>query len=346
MSLAFSFGPNAMNQPRAMILGCAGTALTPEEQAFFREADPLGFILFQRNCSDPDQLRRLVAALRETVGRDDAPVLIDQEGGRVARLRPPHWPAYPSAARIATLGADAEAAARVVTRLIADDLARLGITVDCLPVLDLPVPGADAIIGDRAYGTVPERVAALGRAACEGLLAGGVLPVVKHMPGHGRATVDSHLACPVVGTARDELAAHDFAPFRALSDMNWAMTAHIVYSAIDPMRPATLSPTVIAEVIRGEVGFAGVLVSDDLSMQALGGSIGERAAGALAAGCDVVLHCNGRLDEMRAVAAAAGPLGATAADRVSAGEACRRRSAAPFDRAACETRLAAWFGAA
>jgi beta-N-acetylhexosaminidase len=335
-----------MNQPSAMILGCAGLALTPEEQAFFREADPLGFILFQRNCSDPDQLRHLVAALRATVGRDDAPVLIDQEGGRVARLRPPHWPAYPSAARIAALGEDAAAAARVAARLIADDLAGLGITVDCLPVLDLPAPGADAIIGDRAYGTIPARVAALGRVACEGLLAGGVLPVVKHMPGHGRATVDSHLACPVVGTARDVLAAHDFAPFRALNDMNWAMTAHIVYSAIDPARPATLSPTVIADVIRGEVGFGGVLVSDDLSMQALGGSIGERAAGALAAGCDVVLHCNGRLDEMRAVAAAAGPLGATAADRVAAGEARRRRSMAPFDRAAYEARLAAWFGTA
>jgi beta-N-acetylhexosaminidase len=335
-----------MSQPRAMILGCAGTALAPEERAFFREADPLGFILFQRNCSDPDQLRRLVAALRATVGRDDAPVLIDQEGGRVARLRPPHWPTYPSAARIAALGEDAAAAAHVSARLIADDLGRLGITVDCLPVLDLPAPGADAIIGDRAYSTVPERVAALGRAACEGLLAGGVLPIVKHMPGHGRASVDSHLACPVVGTAHDELAAHDFAPFRALNDMNWAMTAHIVYSAIDPTRPATLSPTVIADVIRGEIGFGGVLVSDDLSMQALGGSIGERAAGALAAGCDVVLHCNGRLDEMRAVAAAADPLGATAADRVAAGEARRRRSVAPFDRAAYETRLAAWFGAA
>jgi beta-N-acetylhexosaminidase len=329
-----------------MILGCAGAALTPEERDFFRATDPLGFILFQRNCVDPAQLHRLVAELRASVGRPDAPVLIDQEGGRVARLRPPHWRAYPSAARIAALGDAAPAAARDVARLIADDLARLGITVDCLPVLDLPAPGADAIIGDRAYGTVPERVAAIGRAACEGLLAGGVLPVVKHIPGHGRATVDSHLACPVVATARDELAASDFAPFRALNDMNWAMTAHIVYLAIDATRPATLSPVVIDEVIRGTIGFAGVLVSDDLSMQALGGSLGERAAGALAAGCDVVLHCSGRLDEMRAVAEAIGALSQAAFDRVAAGEARRRRSVAPLDRAALEARLAAWFGAA
>jgi beta-N-acetylhexosaminidase len=335
-----------MSQPRAMILGCAGAALAPDERDFFRATDPLGFILFQRNCVDPAQLRRLVDELRASVGRPDAPVLIDQEGGRVARLRPPHWRAYPSAARIAALGDAAAAAARDVARLIADDLARLGITIDCLPVLDLPVPGADAIIGDRAYGTVPERVAALGRAVCEGLLAGGVLPVVKHIPGHGRATVDSHLSCPVVATARDELAASDFAPFRALNDMNWAMTAHIVYSALDATRPATLSPVVIDEVIRGAIGFAGVLVSDDLSMQALGGSLGERAAGALAAGCDVVLHCSGRLDEMGAVAEAVGALSPAAFGRVAAGEARRRQSAAPLDRAALEARLDAWFDAA
>ncbi|HEX3497968.1 MAG TPA: beta-N-acetylhexosaminidase [Stellaceae bacterium] len=335
-----------MSHPSAMILGCAGATLAPEERDFFREADPLGFILFQRNCVDPEQLRRLVEALRASVGRADAPVLIDQEGGRVARLRPPHWRTYPSAARIAALGDASPAAARDVARLIADDLARLGITIDCLPVLDLPVPGADAIIGDRAYGTAPERVAAIGRAACEGLLAGGVLPVIKHIPGHGRATVDSHLACPVVATARDELAASDFAPFRALNDMNWAMTAHIVYSAIDAARPGTLSPVVIAEVIRGAIGFAGVLVSDDLSMQALGGSLGERAAGALAAGCDVALHCSGRLDEMRAVAEAVGTLNQAGFERIVAGEARRRQSVAPFERAVTEARLDAWFGAA
>jgi beta-N-acetylhexosaminidase len=335
-----------MNHPRAVIFGCAGAALAPEERAFFRAADPLGFILFQRNCVEPAQLRRLVDQLRASVGRADAPMLIDQEGGRVARLRPPHWRAYPSAARIAALGAAAPAAARDVARLIADDLDRIGIAIDCLPVLDLPVAGADAVIGDRAYGTAPKPVASIGRAVCEGLLAGGILPVIKHIPGHGRAIVDSHLACPVVTASRGELAASDFIPFRALNDMNWAMTAHIVYAAIDPARPATLSPIVIAEAIRGAIGFDGVLVSDDLSMEALGGSLGERASGALAAGCDVALHCSGRPDEMRAVADSVGALTPAGFRRVAAGEARRRRTVAPLDRAALEARLAAWFGAA
>jgi len=335
-----------MAKPRAAIFGCAGPMLSPDERAFFRAVDPLGFILFQRNCVDPEQLRRLVADLRDSIGRRDAPVLIDQEGGRVARLRPPHWRSYPSASRIAALGAEAASAARAVTRLIADDLGRLGITVDCLPVLDMPVPGADAVIGDRAYGIEPGRVAMLAGAACEGLFAGGVLPVLKHIPGHGRGTVDSHLACPVVTTPIHELQLTDFAPFRLLNGMPWAMSALIVYEAVDPTHPATLSSTVIADVIRTGIGFGGVLVSDDLSMQALGGTLGERASGALAAGCDVALHCNGRLDEMRAVAAAAGALGGASADRVAAGERRRRRSIAPFDRPAYEARLAAWFGAA
>jgi beta-N-acetylhexosaminidase len=333
-----------MSPPRAAIFGCAGATLAPEEGAFFAGADPLGFILFQRNCVDPAQVRRLVAELRASVGRLDAPVLIDQEGGRVARLRPPHWRLYPSASRVAALGAEAPAAARVVARLIADDLCALGITVDCLPVLDLPVPGADSVIGDRAYGTDAATVALIGHAACEGLLAGGVLPVLKHIPGHGRGNVDSHLACPLVSTAIHELEITDFAPFRALNGMPWAMTAHIVYDAVDPAQPATLSAKVIAEVIRGEIGFDGVLVSDDLSMQALGGSLGERAARALEAGCDVVLHCNGRLDEMREVAAAAVPLGDIAARRVADGEARRCWHNEAIDRAALEARLAAWFG--
>jgi beta-N-acetylhexosaminidase len=341
--LSFTLSP--MNHPRAVIFGCAGAVLALEERGFFREADPLGFILFQRNCVEPAQLRHLVDELRASVGRADAPVLVDQEGGRVARLRPPHWRTYPSAARIAALGDAAPSAARNVARLIADDLERLAITVDCVPVLDLPVPDADAVIGDRAYGTAPEPVAAIGRAFCEGLLAGGILPVIKHIPGHGRATVDSHLASPVVTASRGALAAHDFAPFRALNDMNWAMTAHIVYAAIDAVRPATLSPVVIAEVIRGVIGFDGVLVSDDLSMEALGGSLGERASAALAAGCDVALHCNGRLDEMRAVADRVGALTETGSRRVAAGEARRRRTMGPLDRAALEARLADWFGA-
>lgn len=333
-----------MNPPRAAIFGCAGAALAPEERAFFASVDPLGFILFQRNCIDPAQLRRLVAELRASVGRPDAPVLIDQEGGRVARLRPPHWRSYPSAARIAALGAEAPAAARTVARLIADDLSALGITVDCLPVLDIPVPGADSVIGDRAYGTEAETVALIGHAACEGLLAGGVLPVLKHIPGHGRGTVDSHLACPLVSTAIHELEVTDFAPFRALNGMPWAMTAHIVYDAVDPAQPATLSAKVIAEVIRGEIGFDGVLVSDDLSMQALGGNLGERAARALEAGCDIVLHCNGRLDEMREVAAAAAPLRDAAVRRVADGEVRRQWHVEAIDRAALEARLAGWFG--
>jgi beta-N-acetylhexosaminidase len=331
--------------PRAVILGCSGTVLTAAERAFFAESDPVGFILFQRNCGDPEQLRALVAALRDSVGRADAPVLIDQEGGRVARLRPPHWREYPAAARIGALGDDAAAAAATVSRLIAEDLAALGITVDCLPVLDLPVPGADAIIGDRAYASAPERVALLGRAACDGLMAGGVLPIVKHVPGHGRATVDSHLACPVVTTPRNMLETKDFAPFHALRDMPWAMTAHVVYAAVDDSRPATLSPRVIGEIIREHIGFDGVLLSDDLSMQALGGSLGDRAAGAIAAGCDVVLHCNGRLAEMRAVAAATSRLDGAAVGRLFRGEALRLSRRTALDRAAAERRFAGWFGA-
>ena len=343
MSPASSSAPEPA-APRAAIFGCAGTTLAAEERAFFRDADPIGFILFQRNCESPDQLRRLVADLRDTVGRGEAPVLIDQEGGRVARLKPPHWRAYPAAERIAALGAAAPEGARLVSRLIAGDLAALGITVDCLPVLDLRIPGADAVIGDRSYGAAPQEVALLGREAAEGLLEGGVLPVVKHIPGHGRGTVDSHLACPVVDTGRHELELTDFAPFRTLRDMPWAMTAHIVYSALDAERPATLSAAVIAQAIRGAVGFDGVLLSDDLSMQALGGSMGERATAAMAAGCDLVLHCNGRMDEMVAVASATGPVTAVAQRRLADGEAMRRRAAVPLDRPALEARFTALFG--
>jgi len=332
------------NEPLAILFGCVGETLSAEERAFFADANPLGFILFQRNCRDPDQVRGLVAEFRACVGRAAAPVLIDQEGGRVARLKPPRWRAYPAAARLAALP-DAEEAVRLGARLIADDLAALGVTVDCLPVLDLPVAGADNVIGDRAYGGEPALVARLGRAACEGLLAGGVLPVVKHMPGHGRARVDSHQALPVVDAGAQVLEATDFAPFRALADMPWAMTAHLVLSAIDARRPATLSPVVIDDIIRGAIGFDGVLVSDDIGMGALGGSFAERAAGALAAGCDAVLHCSGRLDEMREAAAAAAPLTAEAAARVARAEALRRRSIRDFDRCAAEAQFDAMIGA-
>ena len=336
MSAAFSPG----SDPRAVVLGCAGESLSGFEQDFFASADPLGFILFRRNCSSPGQVFALVGSLRECVGRADAPILIDQEGGRVARLRPPHWRLYPSAAQLAFVADPfAERAVRLGSRLIADDLHRLGITVDCLPVLDVPAVDADPVIGDRAYGSEPGRVARLARAACEGLLEGAVLPVIKHVPGHGRARIDSHYACPVVNTGRDKLARTDFSPFRALAGMPWAMTAHIIYAAIDPAVPATLSPRVIGEVIRGEIGFDGVLISDDLSMRALGFGLRDRTLGALAAGCDLVLHCNGDPAEMEEVAAAAGPTSPLAMMRLARGEAMRRRSANGFDREQAEAEF-------
>lgn len=327
--------------PRAVIFGCSGESLSAFERDFFLAADPVGFILFRRNCSSPDQVSELVASLRGCIGRDDAPVLIDQEGGRVARLRPPHWRLYPSAARLASLPDPmAERAVHIAARLIADDLGRLGITIDCLPVLDLPVEGADPVIGDRAYGRNPERVARLARAVCEGLLEGAVLPVIKHIPGHGRARVDSHDSCPLVETGHDELSHTDFAPFRALAAMPWAMTAHIVYAALDATEPATLSRRMVSEIIRGEIGFDGVLVSDDLSMRALGGKIGERARRALAAGCDLALHCNGDPGEMEEIAAAARPISHDTAERLERGEAMRRRSVSDgFDRGEAEAQL-------
>ena len=272
--------------PRALILGCAATELGSEERSFFRDADPWGFILFKRNIGSPGAGQRAsTAALRETVGRADAPVLIDQEGGRVQRMGPPHWPAYPPGRAFGRLGPDDALVARAVAwlgaRLIAHDLRAVGITVDCLPVLDVPVRGAHDIIGDRAYGDDPRTVSILGRAAAEGLLAGGVLPVIKHMPGHGRAVADSHEQLPVVEASREELEAHDFPPFRALADMPLAMTAHVVYAAIDALNPATTSRRVMAEVIRGHLGFDGLVMSDDLSMKALSGGFRERAEAAL-----------------------------------------------------------------
>jgi beta-N-acetylhexosaminidase len=334
------------NEPNAILFGCAGERLSAAERSFFAKAGPLGLILFRRNCGAPDQVRALATEFRGCVGREDAPVLIDQEGGRVARLQPPHWRRYPAAARLAELpDPQAEEAVRLGTRLIADDLAVLGVTVDCLPVLDLPVAGADNVIGDRAYGGDPARVARLGRAACEGLLAGGVLPVVKHMPGHGRAKVDSHHDLPVVDAGERELANTDFAPFRALADMPWAMTAHIVYSAIDSRQPATMSRQVIDRVVRGAIGFDGVLASDDIGMAALAGSVGDRVRGSLEAGCDLVLHCSGKLDEMAEAAEAASPLTPAAAARLARGETLRRISRRAFDRRAAEARFDALVGA-
>ena len=324
--------------PLAAIFGCAEERLSDEERAFFRAVDPLGFILFKRNCGDPAQVARLVADLRDAVGRADAPVMIDQEGGRVARLGPPHWPAYPAPREIAARRADAEEAARLGARLIADDLGKLGISVDCYPLLDLAFAGADNVIGDRAWGSDPAVVARLARAACEGLLQGHIVPVIKHIPGHGRAAVDSHRALPRVFASRGELERTDFAPFHALRDMPWAMTAHVVYEAIDPELPATLSPRVIADVIRGTIGFDGVLISDDLSMGALSGGMAARTGAALAAGCDIVLHCNGDMSEMTEVATAARPLFDAALRRLDAG-AARLPTRAPFDRAGADARF-------
>src|SRR5438270_1352692 len=307
--------------PKGLITDVTGLTITPQERAFLRDADPWGFILFKRNVGTPEQARALVDSIREAVGRD-APVLIDQEGGRVQRLGPPHWPAYPPGAHYGQIyDRDREeglAAARLGARLIASDLAVLGITVDCLPLADVPVSEADKVIGDRAYGTTPQKVAAIAAAVAEGLMAGGVLPVLKHLPGHGRAAADSHLKLPLVEAARAELDATDFAAFRMLAGLPLGMTAHVVFCAYDPVNPATTSVTMVQDVIRDSIGFKGLLMSDDVSMGALSGSLAERTCAALAAGCDIVLHCNGELAEMEAVASAAPVLAGEAAARAAA----------------------------
>ncbi len=326
----------------AAILGCAGPTLSADERDFFRDTDPLGFILFQRNCQTPEQVRRLVQDLRDAVGRAAAPVLIDQEGGRVARLRPPAWRKAPAAGRFGALAAhDTETAieaARLNAQLIGRELADLGISVDCTPVLDLQFAGASNVVGDRGFGADPELVARLGRAVCEGLLAAGITPVLKHIPGHGRALVDSHHALPEVDAPLATLRQTDFVPFRRLADMPWAMTCHVLYKAIDPERPATISPVVINDIIRNEIGFEGILISDDLSMEALRGDLGDRTKRARAAGCDLALHCNGRLDEMRAVAAAAGPIAVATAERL-ARNAAMTGQFAPLNVVSAEARL-------
>lgn len=309
--------------PRAFITGCAGTSLAPEETEFLRAAAPWGLIIFRRNIETPAQVAALVDAFRAAVGRPDAPVLVDQEGGRVQRLGPPHWPAYPPAevfARRAEAGdmAGAAEAARLGARLMAEDMAALGINVDCVPCADLRLPEGHGIIGDRAYGSTPAQVAHLAGAAARGLIEGGVLPVLKHIPGHGRARADSHLSLPVVETSRAELEATDFEPFRLLADLPLGMTAHVVYAAIDAERPATTSRRVIDEIIRGHIGFDGALMSDDLSMGALEGSLASRAEASFAAGCDLALHCNGRLDEMAEVASRSPLLEGEAARRCAA----------------------------
>jgi beta-N-acetylhexosaminidase len=331
--------------PSACILGCAGPVLTAAERALFADVRPWGFILFARNIETPGQVRDLTAALRETVGRDDAPILVDQEGGRVQRLKAPHWPAYPPGRAYGGLPADRRREiAWLGGRLIAHDLAALRITVDCAPVLDVPAPDGHEIIGDRAFGDTPRQVVELGRAFAEGLIAGGVLPVIKHVPGHGRARADSHLELPIVEAALHELAARDFAPFRALSDMPMAMTAHVIYAAVDPERSATMSPTVIGDVVRESIGFDGLLMTDDLSMQALSGGFRQRAEAARAAGCDVVLHCNGEMAEMEAVAAGCGRLAREALRRAQAALARTAGTCDPFNAAEGRARFTAAFG--
>jgi beta-N-acetylhexosaminidase len=331
-----------MHHSRA-IFGCAGPLLSADEEAFFREARPWGFILFARNIQNPDQVRRLVRALRAATDDPTAPVLIDQEGGRVARLKPPHWKERPSAARFGELHLVNPDAAREATylnaRLIAHDLSQLEINVDCLPLLDVPVAGAHDVIGDRAFAHDSSTVIDLGRAQIEGLMEGGVLPVMKHIPGHGRAGSDSHHELPRVTASLAELSASDFVPFRSLDMCPMAMTAHVVYESIDPQRPATVSAKVIRKVIRGEIGFAGLLMSDDLSMQALKGTLAARTKAALFAGCDVVLHCNGNMDEMKQVAKEAKKLDGDALKRATQARAYAAPADASFEPEAAEAHL-------
>lgn len=315
---------------RAFVCGCRGLTLSGEERRFLTDNAPYGVILFKRNVESPEQLRALVADIRDAAGRE-IDVLVDQEGGRVQRLARPHWRAYPAAARFhaADLPFDRQTRlVRLAARLIGRDLREIGITIDCLPVLDVPVAGSHDVIGDRAYAHDPQTVAKLGRAAAEGLLDEGVLPVMKHVPGHGRSTVDSHHDLPVVAASVAELAAADFQPFIANADLPAAMSAHVVYTAIDPNAPATTSATVIAEIIRKRIGFQGLLFSDDLSMQALKGSLKERAAAAFAAGIDIALHCNGDLDEAHAVASEAPEVTGTTAARAAAATGRRAKALA------------------
>ena len=327
---------------RAFITGVSGPELDAAEREFIRAERPWGFILFKRNVETPTQVITLVRELRKAAGGPEAPVLIDQEGGRVQRLGPPHWPVYPAGAAFGVLY-DIDpylglSAARLSARLIAADLIDLGVTVDCLPLADVPVPGADAVIGNRAYGTKPDKVAAIGRAVTEGLEQGGVLPVLKHIPGHGRATADTHFRLPVVDNSRAELERTDFAAFQPLADLPMAMTAHVVFSALDPAHPATTSATIVEQVIRGMIGFQGLLMSDDVSMNALAGSLAERSRAIFAAGCDMVLHCNGKFDEMRQVAAETPELSGKALERARRALATRRVPQA-FDRLAAHAEL-------
>jgi len=327
---------------RAFITGIAGTELSAAEREFIAAERPWGYILFKRNIDNPTQVAALNRELRDAVGDVDAPVLIDQAGARVQRFVPPNWPLYPPGAALGRLydidSALGLTAAHLSARLIADDLIKAGVTVDCLPLADVPVAGADAVIGDRAYGTEPGKVAAIARAVTDGLEEGGILPILKHIPGHGRATADTHFALPVVDTPENELEKTDFAAFQQLADLPMAMTAHVVFSAFDAAQPATTSAKMIERVIRDFIGFQGLLMSDDVSMNALAGSIAERTRAVFAAGCDVVLHCNGKLDEMHQVARETPELSGEALARAQRALAARKPPQA-FDRVAARAEL-------
>ncbi|GAC1558023.1 MAG: beta-N-acetylhexosaminidase [Beijerinckiaceae bacterium] len=326
----------------AFICGCAGLDFTAWEQDFLRDAQPWGLIVFKRNVENPAQLARLTASFRNIVGRSDAPVFVDQEGGRVQRLGPPHWPAYPAAANFLAAGQGLDEAAELVelaARLIARDLRLVGISADCLPVLDVREAGTHQVIGNRAYSDDPATVARLGRAAADGLLACGVLPVMKHMPGHGRTRADTHFELPFVDASLAELESSDFVPFRANADLPIGMSAHLVYRALDPDRPGTTSPVIIDEIIRQKLGFDGLLMTDDLSMQALAGTLAERAEAAFRAGIDVALHSNGDPAEMQEVASAAPVLAGPAFARAQSALAWLREPDTDFDPVDARRRL-------
>ncbi len=322
----------------AAIFGCAGPVLGPDERAFFRDFQPFGFILFARNVEDPAQLRRLTADLREAVGRN-APILVDQEGGRVQRLRSPHWTEWtPPLDFVQAAGPNAARAMYLRSRLIARELRSVGIDANCAPVADLITAGTHSFLKNRCYGSDPAIVSAIGAAVAQAHFAEGVLPVVKHMPGHGRSEVDTHLDLPTVHATRAELHAQDFAPFRALNHLPMAMTAHLVFAAYD-RKPATQSAAMI-KVIRDDIGFAGLLITDDLNMQALQGTLAERTALSIAAGCDLALHCKGDLAEMQSVAAAAGDMSQATRQRAAAALAARKPPE-PIDTAALQAELSA-----
>lgn len=328
---------------RAFTLGCAGLELTGDERSLIAETKPWGLILFKRNVGDREQLKRLTSQFRDIVGRENAPVLIDQEGGRVQRMGPPHWRSYPPAAAFGAApvrpGESHADLVRMGARLIAEDLREAGINVDCLPVLDVPVPGGHQVIGDRAYSDNPAIVSELGRAACEGLLHGGVLPVIKHIPGHGRAGADSHMELPRVDASLESLKASDFLPFQRLADMPLAMSAHVIYSALDSARPATISPIIVDQIIRGLIGFDGMVMSDDLSMKALTGSFTEKTEQLFAAGLDMALHCSPDLSESLEVANATPWLDGRRAERAERALAMLVGEPEPIDSVDASHRL-------